>query len=163
MRATFLTLALLLSGAAIAGSALTQVNADGLRSRLEAVAAEDHVVLLNFWATWCRPCLEEIPLFMELEQNYRDRGFRLIAVSLDEAESMESQVQPFMQKFFPDFSSLISVEYEMDDMVSVVDNGWNEVLPTSYLLDKNGNVAERLQGTYTRDEFAARIEALLPQ
>ncbi len=161
MRGLLCTLALL-AAPVWAGPQLTPVNADDLRDRLSTIAAEsDDVVLLNFWATWCRPCLDEIPVFMELERTYRDRGFRFVAVSLDDAESMDGQVLPFMKKWFPEFESLISLEYDMDDIVSVVDGGWNEVLPTSYIFGRDGELAERLQGKYTADEFAARIEAQL--
>jgi len=142
--------------------AITPVSADDFRDRLTAATTQsDSIILVNFWATWCGPCLEEIPVFMRLEDEFGAQGFRLIAVSLDDAESMNDQVLPFMQKWFPDFNSLISTEYDMDDMVSVVDQGWNEVLPTSYLLARDGSVAERLQGSYTHEQFAAKIAALL--
>lgn len=162
---TSLSCALLLcSGLAAADDRqqLTALNADGFKAALEAVHADDEpVVLVNFWATWCQPCREEIPIFLELQRQYGDRGFRFVAVSLDEIETMDTVVLPFMQKWFPDFYSYISVEYDMDDMVSVVDNGWNEVLPTSYVFARDGSLSERLQGKYTAEEFAARIEALL--
>lgn len=141
---------------------LTAVDANGLRVALDAVqAGSDTVVLVNFWATWCKPCLEEIPLFMELQKTYGPQGFKLVAVSLDEIETLESTVKPFMQKWFPEFRSYISTEYDMDDIVSVVDNGWNEVLPTSYLFARDGTLAERLQGKYSAAEFSSKVDALL--
>ncbi len=162
MRALLLALALLGAAPLSAEPQLTPVTAEQLRARLEAIRAEsDDVILLNFWATWCRPCLDEIPVFMELERTYGERGFRFVAVSLDDAESMDSHVRPFMQKWFPEFVSLISVEYEMDDIVSVVDKGWNEVLPTSYVFGRDGALAERLQGKFSAAEFAALVEAQL--
>jgi len=141
---------------------LTAIDANGLRGVLdEARANDDSVLLVNFWATWCKPCLEEIPLFMELEKTYGPQGFKLIAVSLDELETLESTVRPFMQKWFPEFRSYISSEYDMDEVVSVVDNGWNEVLPTSYLFARDGSLDERLQGKYSAVEFSTKVEALL--
>lgn len=152
-----------------AESQLTAIDATGLSDALAAVRTESSagsegpVVLVNFWATWCKPCREEIPIFLDLEKQYGGEGFRLIAVSLDEIETMENTVAPFMQKWFPEFTSYISVEYDMDDMVSVVDQGWNEVLPTSYLYARDGSLSERLQGKYTAEEFTNRIRALLEQ
>ena len=141
---------------------LTAIDANGLRAVLdEAWANDDSVLLVNFWATWCKPCLEEIPLFMELEKTYGPQGFKLIAVSLDELETLETTVTPFMQKWFPEFRSYISSEYDMDDVVSVVDNGWNEVLPTSYLFARDGSLDERLQGQFAAEEFSSKINALL--
>ena len=140
-------------------ASLTPADTATLAAALEAT--QGNVTLVNFWATWCGPCLEEIPVFMELENRYAGDGFQLVAVSLDDIAGLNDQVQPFVDKWFPGFASFISSEYDMDDMVSVLDNGWNEVLPTSYLLARDGSVAERLQGTYTQEEFAAKISALL--
>ncbi len=143
-------------------SVLTPVNAEMLHDYLQAVQKDGNtVVLVNFWATWCAPCREEIPIFLELEEKLGGQDFRLVAVSLDEAESIDTVVHPFMTRWFPGFTSLYSVEYEMDDIVSVVDNAWNEVLPTSYLYSRDGTLSERLQGKYTAAEFESRIVTLL--
>lgn len=143
-------------------AAITLLDAAGLQAELQSVQGSgDTVVLLNFWATWCRPCLDEIPIFRELERKYGAQGFRLVAVSLDDPESLGTHIEPFMQKWFPEFRSYLSVEYDMDDMVSVVDQGWNEVLPTSYLFARDGSLSERLQGKFTAEEFEARVSALL--
>lgn len=150
---------LLLTAKAVAGATLTPVTADELRAALDATRGA--VVLVNFWATWCSPCLKEIPVFIELSEQYGEQGFRLVAVSLDDIDSMNEQVQPFMAKWFPGFTSYIGASYDMDEIVSALDGSWNEVLPTSYLLSRDGKVAERLQGVYTKDEFAAKITALL--
>ena len=165
MRQIVLACLLLLAGnTVLADSPLTPVNAEALSDYLQSVQADgDTVVLVNFWATWCQPCREEIPVFMELEKRYGKKGFRLVAVSLDEVESIETVVRPFMTRWFPGFQSLYSTEYEMDDIVSVIDNAWNEVLPTSYLYAQDGQLSARLQGKYTAEEFEARIIALLQQ
>ncbi len=164
---SWLCCALLLAAGPVAAGAdepqqLTAITADGFRDVLAATRANgEPVVLINFWATWCKPCLDEIPIFLGLQKKYGAQGFRFVAVSLDEIETMDSTVLPFMQKWFPEFYSYISVEYDMDDMVSVIDNGWNEVLPTSYVFARDGSLSERLQGKYTAEEFAARIKPLL--
>ncbi|HHQ14349.1 MAG TPA: redoxin domain-containing protein, partial [Chromatiales bacterium] len=83
------------------------------------------VVLVNFWATWCRSCLEEIPALMDLADRFRSQGFELVAVSLDDPDSLQSVVLPFMDKWFPAFSSYLSTERDMDAMVSILDPAWN--------------------------------------
>ena len=144
-----------------ADETLTPIDAADLRTELDAL--QGRVVLVNFWATWCRSCLEEIPAFMALETQLRDSGFSLVAVSLDEPDSAETLVRPFMEKWFPGFTSYLSIERDRDDMVSVIDTVWNEILPTSYLVARDGSVAERIQGKNSAEAFAEKIQSLIQQ
>ena len=141
-----------------ASEELIPLDAVGLDS---IIKEQNNIVLINFWATWCRPCLEEIPILMKLEGELKESGFKLVPISLDEPESADILVTPFIQKWFPDFSSYLSVERDMDNMVSVVDTAWNEILPTSYLLNKNGTVVNRIQGSYSLEEFSTMILPLI--
>jgi thiol-disulfide isomerase/thioredoxin len=119
------------------------------------------VVLVNFWASWCTPCLKEIPTLVELAERYRDQGFELVPVSLDDPGDIEVIVVPFLNRWFPDFSSYTRLDLDMDTVVSVVDPAWNEILPTSYIINRDGTVVEQLQGGETIDVFAAAILPLL--
>lgn len=144
---------------AATNDALTPVDPKQLRAALDA--RKGKVVLVNFWATWCRPCLKELPELTALEAKYRDRGFVLLPVSLDEPTDREAIVRPFLAKWFPELHTLTRVSPDMDSMVSVVDNAWNEVLPTSYILDREGKVHARLQGGKDAATFEAAILPLL--
>lgn len=153
-------LALLIAGPALAGDGqLSPAAPADLRAALEA--RKGRVVLVNFWATWCRPCLKELPALLALEQEYASRGFELLAVSLDEPADADPIVRPFLAKWFPSLRTLIRSSPDMDSMVSVVDPAWNEVLPTSYVIDRNGRVAVLLQGGKSAGEFEAAILPLL--
>jgi len=146
------------TSSAFAGS-VTPIDTGKLR---EVLASErGHVVLLNFWATWCRPCLKEIPELTALAEKHRGQGLRLIAVSLDEPSDLEPVVRPFLTKWFPDFQTYLRLTPDMDGIVSVVDPAWNELLPTSYLLDREGVVRVRLQGGKSGAEFEAALLPLL--
>lgn len=115
------------------------------------------VVLVNFWASWCRPCLKEIPALQALEAEHRDEGFRLLLVALDEPDDYAGVLQPFTDKWFPGLKSHRRATADMDELVSVLDPAWNELLPTSYVLDRGGAVRARLQGGKSAAEFAAAI------
>jgi thiol-disulfide isomerase/thioredoxin len=156
-------LILLITGAAgtvaAAGSAsariddvVSPVDAAGLRKLLDARRGQ--IVVLNFWATWCRPCLEEIPVLQTLASE--GEGLELLPVSLDEPGSAAT-VEVFIEQWFPGFRSWLSQERDMDTLVSVVDAAWNEVLPTTYVIDRSGQVTARLQGGKSAEEFAAAV------
>lgn len=132
-------------------------------AQLAEVLAEKtgSVVLVNFWASWCTPCLKEIPTLVELAERYRDRGFELVPVSLDDPGDIDVIVVPFLNRWFPDFVSYTRLDLDMDTVVSVVDSAWNEILPTSYVIDRDGSVVEQMQGGMTIDEFEAVILPLL--
>jgi thiol-disulfide isomerase/thioredoxin len=132
-------------------------------TRLAEVLAEQHgkVVLVNFWASWCTPCLKEIPILVDLAERYRDRGFELVPVALDDPGTVDVVVVPFLNKWFPDFISYVRVDMDMDTVVSVVDPAWDETLPSSYIIDRDGNVVEQIQGGKPFDVFEAAIIPLL--
>lgn len=152
--------ALLLAGPVLAGDEpLVPATPAEFRAALDA--RKGRVVLVNFWATWCRPCLKELPELLALEKKYAARGFELLAVSLDEPADQETIVRPFLAKWFPGLRTLIRRSPDMDSMVSVVDPAWNEVLPTSYVLDITGRVRARFQGSKSAADFEAVILPLL--
>jgi thiol-disulfide isomerase/thioredoxin len=162
---TWILSALLLAGSGLPGPAAATdpapvpLSADDLRALLGEQSGR--VVLLNFWATWCRPCLKEIPALTDLQSRYAEDGVVLIPVSLDEPDTAASVVPGFLAQWFPGFRTWLSAEPEMDTIVSVVDRAWNEVLPTSYVIGRNGAVAARLQGGKTEAEFEAALRAAL--
>ena len=123
--------------------------------------ARGDVILVNLWATWCAPCLREIPELLRLRENYLDKGFRLIAVSMDDPLDLEAHVIPFRDQRFPDWDTFQSAEVEMDRFVSVVDPAWNEVLPTSYLIDRTGSVTKILFGGKSYEDFEAALLEIL--
>ena len=132
-------------------------------AELTVVLAEQvgKVVLINFWASWCTPCLKEIPVLEELAQRYRARGLELVSVSLDDPRDIEVIVVPFLNRWFPDFVSYARLDPDMDTVVSVVDTAWNEILPSSYVLDRDGNVAEQIQGGQPIEVFESAVIPLL--
>ena len=89
-------------------------------------------VLLNFWATWCPPCLEERPYIEEAFQKYQDRGFTVVAISSD--EEGESAVTPFIEKLGVTFPVLL----DPDKAVSSVYGAHN--LPMTFILNREGEV-----------------------
>lgn len=150
------------AAAAIAGPArvapIQPVSASAFASVLQQYRGQ--VVVLNLWATWCVSCLKEIPDLMALEREFTPRGVKLLAVSMDDPLEL-GVVEAFRRQRFPEFSSWIRQEAEMDAFVSPLDPAWNELLPTTYLIGRDGQVLKRLQGKKTMDEFRAELNAVL--
>jgi len=122
----------------------------------KAVRLSDYrgkVVLLDFWATWCGPCKMEIPWFMEFERKYKDRGFAVLGLSMDD-DGWQS-VKPFIQEMGMNYRVMIADERTGDLY------GGIEALPTAFLIDREGRVAIEHVGVSSRRDFEDGIEALL--
>ncbi|MGH9663240.1 MAG: TlpA disulfide reductase family protein, partial [Bryobacteraceae bacterium] len=103
------------------------------------------VVLLNFWATWCGPCRVEIPWFLQFEREYKDRGFAVVGVSMDD-DGWES-VKPYIAEQKINYRILLG-----DDSVSNLYGGVDS-LPTTFLIDRSGRVAAVHVGLVGRSTY----------
>lgn len=142
-----------------APTSVSYISAPELRAALDQ--QRGRVVVLNLWATWCTSCLREIPDLVSLEQELGGKGLTVIGVAMDQPGDLDALVRPYHAKYFPAFRSYLRSESDMDVVASVVDPAWNEVLPTTYLIDRDGKVVERLQGRLTLPEFRERAERAL--
>ena len=112
------------------------------------------VRLVNFWATWCLPCKEEMPSMERLYRRYQGRGFTIIGISID---TNLPAVEPFVKHLGLTFS------IGLDPKLAVAGGYTVRVLPSSFLIDRGGNIVAVAFGPRDWDGVAARqvIEALL--
>jgi len=125
----------------------------GRTVRLSALRGK--VVVLNLWATWCAPCVEEMPSMDKLWTRFRDRDFVLLAVSQD--EEGRRTVEPFVAKMHLSFPIFLDPEHQVGDRFGV----WG--YPETFVIDRNGYVVERVIGPrdWASSEATAALEALI--
>ena len=114
-----------------------------------------HVTLINIWATWCGPCINEMPSLERAYQAYRDRGFRVAAVSID--HDAPALVLAFARRLGLSFDIL-------HDQVGEIQTAYVTVgVPESFLIDTHGRITDIALGAETWDspENRQRIERLL--
>jgi peroxiredoxin len=111
------------------------------------------VVLVNFWATWCGPCEVEIPWFVEFEQKYRDQGFAVLGLSMDD-DGWKS-VRPYIASHKINYRVMIASE--------VVSQQFGDIdsLPTSFVLDRQGRIATNHVGLIDKRDYQNEILKLL--
>ena len=119
---------------------------------------DDHagkVIVVNFWATWCAPCVKEMPSFETLYRRFRSQGLTVLAVSLDKDRS--AKVQEFVDKYKLSFPVLLDTEGVAEKLYP------SFTIPFTYVIDKQGRVAARIDGAkdWESPETFKAIEYLL--
>ncbi len=124
-------------------------------STLRLADFKGKAVLLNFWATWCEPCREEMPSMERLHRAYKDRGLVVLAISLDSQGA--SVVKPFVKKF------ALTFPIGLDPKMAVRETYGVWAVPSTFLIDRSGKRALFANGAREWDGKAARavVESLL--
>lgn len=115
------------------------------------------VVLYNFWATWCKPCVTEFPELVKLYNNYKSRGFELVFISLDMPEEVKTKLIPFLEKNKVDFLSYYSDFKDVSDLMNYFDKNWQGAIPSTYIYDRKGNLATGFIGSRDYEFFEKEI------
>jgi peroxiredoxin len=130
-----------LSGRPLMGKGVTAPNftLPDLSGKMVSLADyKGKVVLLNIWATWCRPCVEEMPSMEKLYQELKDEDFEILAVSVD--VSGAKAVIPFMKKHKLSFPALADTKGTIKSLYQTTG------VPESFIIDKDGIIAEKIIG-----------------
>jgi cytochrome c biogenesis protein CcmG/thiol:disulfide interchange protein DsbE len=110
------------------------------------------VVLVNFWATWCGPCKEEIPDFVKIYDQYKDKGFVILGVSVDDSPE---QLQAFMKEY--------GMNYPVLQMTPEFEDAFGPFYgyPTSFVVARDGTICLKHLGPLTHAQAEQEIKSLL--
>ena len=118
-----------------------------LNTELEEVRLSDYqgkVVIVDFWATWCKPCKEEIPRFIELYDEYRAQGFEMVGISTDDIEERLKNIELFFQELSKEgFDINYPILLAESDIIQRYDV---PVLPSAYLINRDGRIVKIFNG-----------------
>jgi thiol-disulfide isomerase/thioredoxin len=136
-----------------------ELDARGLKDRI--AQEQGHVVLVNFWATWCVPCREEFPDLTRLERTLGSQGLRVLGVSTDLAKETPG-VEKFLEVQRPSFPNYRKRSGGDDqEFIEAVDRSWGGELPFTVLYGRDGRKAKTLWGKHTYAQYEKEIRVLL--
>ncbi len=125
----------------------------------ETFNIDDHVgekvMIIDFWATWCPPCRAEIPGFVRLFEKYREKGLLIVGISLDRGGNAESVVRNFMKEYNVNYPIMMGNEEVVKKF------GGIRAIPTTFIINKKGEIVEKIIGYRDEDYFENIIKELL--
>ena len=125
-------------------------DTNGKELQVADVLAE--LTLINFWATWCAPCREEMPMFNEVYQQYQSNDFSIVGITIDNLKSTVEFIYELGIQY-----PILMAEHEGWDLLSKSGNP-NNLMPFSLLVDKQGNVLEKRFGLLHKEEIESWID-----
>jgi len=133
---------------------------DDLRS---AIANADKPTIFNFWATFCKPCVAEIPYFQQMVKKYDSTGVRLILVSLDLVEMYPQKIKTFANRF--KFTAPITFlnETNADLFCPVVDTSWSGAIPASLFINNKTGYRKFFEEQLSREKLEKEIKQMIKE
>lgn len=136
---------------------LTDATADDILGVIHSYTDETPV-LVNFWATWCGPCVEEFPYLMELRRKYEGQ-FVLIFVSCD-FEEARSEAIKFLEKQGVNFTTFFKTGKD-NEFIQAISAHWSGALPYTIIYDRQGNVSDSWEGKADSSTFERALNTVL--
>ena len=136
---------------------LNILDFDGLEPYL--TKRDDKTYVVNFWATWCAPCIKELPYFEELNKNYEGENVEVILVSLDFPNQYEKKLKPFIKKHDLRSKILVLDDIDQNRWIPEIDENWDGAIPVTIIYNKNKR--EFYDRTFTYAELETELKQFL--
>jgi len=130
---------------------------EGLEPLLHKSSEKTYV--LNFWATWCKPCVKELPDFEKIYADYKDKDVELVLISLDMPSMWKSKLEPFVDQHQLKGTVVILDDPKMNDWIPKVDPNWGGGIPATLIY--NGEKREFYERGFTYTELKEELEKFL--
>lgn len=160
-RVLVVTVILFLFGSEL-NARIAEVSRVDARAIKKLVAASrGRVVLINFWATWCAPCIEEFPDLMKLRKKYDRKGLDVYLVSVDDTRKVSGTVEPFLRRMKVDFPTYVKETDDDDAFIAAIHPGWSGAIPATFVYDREGRLVHVLIDSQTFEELERVVVPLL--
>ncbi|WP_291858504.1 TlpA disulfide reductase family protein [Marinilabilia sp.] len=135
---------------------VSEVNFEELSPWLNKT--NDTTYVVNFWATWCKPCVEEMPHFMEVASAMKDEKVKFLFVSLDFPTQKESRLLPFIEKHEIREQVILLNDPNSNEWINKVDAGWSGAIPATLIYKDNSRSFH--ESSLSKEELITIIKSI---
>lgn len=121
--------------------------------------ANDTVYVVNFWATWCKPCVAELPYFEELTEQYKEKPVKVILVSLDFERQIERKLIPFINKNQLHSEVIVLTDSKSVHWIDRVSDEWSGSIPATYIYKNDAYIflEQEFESAHDIDQYIIEI------
>jgi thiol-disulfide isomerase/thioredoxin len=130
---------------------------EGLEPLINKKSDKVHVV--NFWATWCAPCVKELPYFEEINANYKDKGVEVLLVSLDFPKDFETKLKTFISEKNVKSNVVAFDDIDQNRWIPAINKDWSGALPATIIY--NNEKRQFYEGSFTQEELENELKQFL--
>ncbi|MHB1177104.1 MAG: TlpA disulfide reductase family protein [Daejeonella sp.] len=136
---------------AVKGQNIPLLDANQLENRLSA--GKDTTFVINFWATWCMPCLKELPNFEKLQQEFSGQKLKVILLSIDHRSKANSAVASFVRRQNLKNEVFVANEQKPQEYIKKIDNTWAGSLPATLIVNRSKDKRNFFEKEFTYSEL----------
>lgn len=140
-------------------SQIPEVSFEELEPRLSTTS--DSLYVVNFWATWCVPCVKELPEFEKLNEVYSEQNVKVLLVSLDNPRHMQTRVLPFIREHNLKSEIVLLDDPRSNQWIPLVDESWSGAIPATIFFTKNSR--SFYEQAFTYKELEDIVQSKLQQ
>ena len=140
---------------------IVPIDSTGFRNIL--ADASGGPVLVNFWATWCVPCVQDFPDLLRVRETYGPRGLKVVFVSIDRESDAGTTVSRFLNSRHVGFTTYIKKKGNDEGFINAVDTAWSGALPATLIYDQHGSLKQLLVDRQSFESLSKIIQPLLKQ
>ncbi len=124
-------------------------------------SSDDSIYIVNFWATWCVPCVKELPYFEELGEKYKDQGVKIVLVNLDFKKDIDKKLVPFLDKHKLRSDVWFLDESNPNRFISKIEPDWSGAIPFTIFVKGSAGIRKWHEGSFTRETLEEQISNIL--
>lgn len=121
----------------------------------------DTTYILNFWATWCVPCVEELPYIEKITEDYKDKKVKVILASMDGGNHLEDRLMPFLQKEQLKSKVVLFSEPKPNNWIPIFNPGWTGAIPATIIRNGKLGKEEFYEKKFHEGELEEALEGFL--